>query len=274
LILLAFFEDAMRRIERANHHRKSLTDAWNSFIERDVYGFGLNTEIDGTVTLWAWPTLPIPDDFSLIIGEILYQYRAALDGVIYKAAVLETGKDPPPNENGLYFPVANSRKEFDNLRKRISSLPDRCQSFIETIQPYNAPQLDPSLTIFNFNRTIGILNDWARKDRHRRLHVIGSLASSLELKIAHPENVRVRSVDFIIKNEFMRGRTRIASFQIEGGTVGTDLYANPNLTIDISLDEGPPPCAENDTFPNRLTAINKAVKFVIGNFEKFFEIQG
>ena len=47
-----------------------------------------------------------------------------------------------------------------------------------------------------------------------------------------------------------------------------DVHANPNLPIDIALDEIPPKCAPNDTFGNRLEAISRTVKMIIGQIEQ------
>jgi hypothetical protein len=223
--------------------------------------------------MWAWPTRTVPDDFPLIVGEMLYQYRAALDGVVYQAAILESGKDPPPNEGGLQFPITVSRKDFDNAGRYIVPLSDYCRTFIEGIQPYNAPELPSDLVVFNYNRSLGILNDWARKDRHRKLHVVGSLATKSHFMIVVPDTARIVDIDFVINNAFMENTTKIASFRIEGHTPGMKVNANPNLSIDISLNEGPPKCAENDTFANRLRTMSKAVKIVIGGFEEFFSRQ-
>jgi len=83
-----------------------------------------------------------------------------------------------------------------------------------------------------------------------------------------PDTARLASVEFVIKNEFLESKTKIAAFTIEGYTPGMEVHANPNLAVDIALDEIPPKCAPNDTFGNRLEAINRTVKMIIGQIEK------
>jgi hypothetical protein len=266
--MLESFEGCRQRVERANAHHSTLAQAWNSFIENRAYGFGLDINLDGTGAIWGWPTGSIPNDFPLIVGEILYQYRSALDGAIYQAAIVESKQDPPPNENDLMFPISSTRKKFENASRYIAPLSEKCRAFIERVQPYNAPQVSADLLVFNFNRSLGILNDWARKDRHRRLHVVGSLASRADVMLIIPDTARLASVEFVIKNEFLEGKTKIAAFTIEGHTPGMDVHANPNLPIDIALDEIPPKCAPNDTFGNRLEAISRTVKMIIGQIEQ------
>jgi hypothetical protein len=262
------FAGCWQRVARADAHRNTFAEAWNSFIENRAYGFGLDIELDGTGTLWGWPTGTIPDDFSLIVGEILYQYRAALDGAIYRAAIIESKQDPPPNENGLMFPISSTRKEFQNARRYVAPLSQKCRTFIERVQPYNTPELSADLLVFNFNRSLGILNDWARKDRHRSLHVVGSLASKATVMVIVPDTARLVNIEFVIKNEFLESKAKIAVFKIDGHTPGMNVYANPNLAVDIALNEIPPKCAPNDTFGNRLEAISRTVKMIIGQIEK------
>jgi hypothetical protein len=142
-------------------------------------------------------------------------------------------------------------------------------AIIEAVQPYNAPELDPDLWVFNPQRSLGILNDWARKDRHRRLHVIGSVAFNASPKFRLPVGA---TLGWVVVNEsvFLENETEIASFQIGGYAPGMNVQANPDLCIDVSVDETPTRCAGNDTFGNRLLGITRAVERIVGEFEEFF----
>jgi len=82
-------------------------------------------------------------------GEMLYQLRAALDGSVYQAAIIESGQDPPPNENRLEFPICVSAAEFHKSAWKIAPLSKQCRDFIESIQPYNAPELAAPLVVLN-----------------------------------------------------------------------------------------------------------------------------
>lgn len=73
----------------------------------------------------------------LLLGEMLYQLRSALDACIYQGAINATKKDPPDDERKLEFPITNDPKEWPNLKKRrLFSLPVTIQDAIERIQPY------------------------------------------------------------------------------------------------------------------------------------------
>jgi len=49
--------------------------------------------------------------------------------------------------------------------------------------------------------------------------------------------------------------------------------ANPNLMIDIAVDEAPPPCADNDILGNRLFNIFLFVEAVVDAFASFLGVK-
>jgi hypothetical protein len=255
------------RIERADTHRKCLGALWHQFGKDDPYIPRVKVEDDGTGIIWVeGPHRGFPRIFSLELGEMLYQLRAALDGSVYESAVLDSGQDPPPHENRLQFPITPTAIKFKEARDGIAPLSHKRRSYIESVQPYNAPELAPELMVFNFHRGLGILNDWARKDRHRQLHVIGSWAANISPMLEIPSGV---GLIYMVPSDagFLENESEVATFKLSGWIPGMDIKANPNLTIDIAVDEIPPPCAENDTLSNRLTAIFLSVNCAVSALE-------
>ena len=139
------FEGCWQRIERAKAHSKTLGEQWNSFIENDPYGVAVEMQDDGTGRLLVWPTVPIPSEFALELGEMLYQFWAALDGCVYAAAILQTGKNPPPNERQLAFPLCASESDFKNAARNIAPLPKQLKLIVDSVQPYRTPKLAAEL---------------------------------------------------------------------------------------------------------------------------------
>ena len=221
-------------------------------------------ERDGTGRIFIRPKFPaLPPIFSLEFGEMIYQLRAALDGCIYQAAILETNRNPPPDEDYLEFPICATPKNFKNARRCIAPLPKDVRAFIKSIQPYNAPKIVP------LNRALGILHDWARKDRHRYLHVLGSWASKVSPQLRLPNGVSLASM-VVTGSAFLKDESEIARFTLNGYIPGMEIKANPNLAIDISVDEATPACAASDTFNLRTFNIFFFVEVIVGAFESFF----
>jgi hypothetical protein len=268
--LLTPFEGCWQRIKRAEAHRDAFAAAWNSFAHTDAYDVVLHINDYGHGGMWLEPRhITLPTDFSLQIGEILYQLKAALDGSIYASAILDSGQDPPPDEKWLEFPITNSSDKFKNCARNIEPLDPRKKAFIERVQPYNIPDIPDNLLINNFNRTLGILHDWARKDRHRKLHFTGSWIAKASPQLRLPAGVTLVKMD-VIGSGFLEHASKIASFVLAGYNSGLKVDGNPNLFLDIGIDEVPPPCADNDTLGNRIESMIFTVKNIVGALESAF----
>jgi hypothetical protein len=269
------FEGCWQRIERANSHRIALGETWNDFIDDDPYTAVVIVEDDGTGGIWVRPNYDsLPPVFGLELGEVLYHLRAALDACIYQAAMLETGQDPPPNERDLQFPLCSSRESFERCIRNIAPLSPERRNMVERLQPYNTPEVAPQFLVCNFNRNLSIVNDWARKDRHRRLHVVGSWGSKANPKLRLSDGEVVATFTSITQSGFLEAESQVASFRIEGYTpeMKTKVQGNPDIMIDIAVDETPPPCADTDTLGNRLLAMVETTEAVVDWFERSFGI--
>lgn len=262
------FQNCWDRVERAEAHSKALSESWNSFLEDDTYSVESCVYHDGTGAIFVTPKYGIsfPTSFSFQLGELLYQLRAALDGCVYAAAILDSGGKVPAKPDRLEFPVCDSHVQFAYNARKIAPLSEQRRLLIEAVQPYNTPKIPAEFMIGNYNRSLLILNDWARKDRHRRLHVVGSWASGATPKLRIPAGTRLVSMK-AIGGAFLKDKCKIADFRIEGWKPSMNVQANPDLFIDVALDEAPPPCAANDTFGARVTSMIHTVGVVIKGVE-------
>jgi hypothetical protein len=264
------FESCWDRIRRAHAHRDAFADIWNKIIDDEqAYDAWLDMEDDGTGTIYVSSAIDLPPSLSLELGETIYQLRAALDGAVYIAATFDSGQNPPPDENWLEFPIADSPADFKKRARYIAPLADERKRIVESVQPYNAPKLEPELQVYNFNRALGILNDWARIDRHRRLHIIGAWASNVTPLLRFPDGVKVSHMT-VTSSGFLGDKTVIAKFALDGYRPGMNVQANPNLSIDVAVGEVPRPCADSDTLGTRIFAMLRAADHVVGKFEESF----
>ncbi len=269
---MILFEACRQRIQRAESRHNAITETWNTFLEEESYYPSVAVEGDGTGQIWVEQLVPFPPTITLDLGEALYQLRAALDGSVYAAAVLETGQDPPPNEQRLEFPICSTPSEFANATRKIKPLSQTRRDIVEKIQPYNAPTLPPHLRPRNFNVALEILNDWARKDRHRKLHVMGSWCSESSPKLRLPPGTTLKRFEVAESGtiDHENHTFSIATFEIEGWRPEMKIQANPDVAIDILVDETPEPCAHDDTLGLRLEAMIRVVELVVDSFEKSF----
>jgi len=264
------FDDARQRVSRAKAHNNALAKAWDDITAKDPYSVVIRMEDDGTGSMFVTPQYSSEaiTEFALQLGEMLYQLRSALDACVYKAAIINTGKNPPPDEENLEFPICASKAAFKNARCKIRPLSKKHRDIIKAVQPCNAPKnIAPHEMIYSFNRALGILHDWARLDRHRKLHILGSWVSTLSPEFEYPAPCRVAHVNLTASGFLLEKENHIVTFKLTGYSRGMKVRGNPHLGIDIAVDEGPPPVADNDTLGNRVRAMLKACETIIDAFE-------
>lgn len=241
------FEGPRERTRRALEHRETIANLWNGFVEDDSYSPFVRVNDDGTGSVGIILER-MPPEIGFLLGEFLYQLRAALDGCIYDAAILESGQNPPPNEKDLEFPICVGESQFNNASWKLGPLSNERRAFVASMQPYNVDNVAEFLQ--PLNRSLGILNDWARKDRHRRLHVVTNWASEANPVLDLPDGVQVKSL-FVRNDGFLDDQGEVATFSLTGWTPGMEINANPNVVLDIAVDEIPEPSGAFDTMRDR-----------------------
>lgn len=259
---------ARSRLKRAISHHTHLGELWNAVPSGRLCKPKARVGPNGYGALIATEVGEIPDELPLLLGEMLYQLRSALDACIYQGAIHATKKDPPDGEGKLEFPITADPNEWPALKKRrLFALPVSIQDGIEKIQPYNNQFLPPGELIISLNRNLGMLHDWARKDRHRKLHIIGSWPIHLKPEFILPDGAILDWVDIMPPATFTDGAV-IAKFHISGFGPNANAMVNPMLRTTLGCNEAPVPCDPSDTLERRLNEMVNSVGGVIDFFER------
>jgi len=261
------------RLEKAQAHRRRIAELWNGFIDgEEPYETFVHVDPDGHGVIELYPNEGIPlDEISLEFGELLYQLRAALDSLVYELAIIDTGQDPPPDADKLEFPIRASQSSFNKVAWKIAPLSEHHRTLINRLQPYPVPNQTNAMKLMA--ETLDVLNDWARKDRHRGLHAVASWAANKNPLFEPPEGCTVHSV-VVTPDGPLEKESQVATFGVSGWRPGLDFVANPNLTIDISLSEPLPPQdltglgVEEDSLSERAKLMIVVVDTVIQGFEE------
>jgi len=262
------------RLEQAKAHRARIAELWNGFLNRDEpYLVGVHVDDDGHGVIEVFPNDPPPplDEISLEFGELLYQLRATLDSLVYELAIIDSGQDPPPDAEKLEFPIRSTQAAFDQVAWKIAPLSDHHRSMIGGIQPYAVPNQSDGNRLAG--HALDLLNDWARKDRHRGLHVVASWAANKNPLFEPPEGCTVHSV-VVTPDGPLEEQCEVASFCVAGWQRGMSFVANPNLTIDVSLNDPIPSLDHNifdtdeETLTNHVLLMIIVVDTVIEGFEE------
>ena len=137
------------------------------------------------------------------------------------------------------------------------------------MQPYHSLSLSPEDMVSSISRSLGILNDLARKDRHRQLHVVGSWPLEVKPNFDLAPGVILRSFETMPPSILQEG-TVIAKYKLDGFVSGMAFGVTPNLKTNFGCPEPPMACHPTDTFDRRLAEMINAVGSVIVAFEKDF----
>lgn len=251
------FSDSYERIGRAESHRRTLAKLWSEFLEGEPYSPGVEVDETGKGQIWITQRYDsMPSVFGLLFGEILYHLRAALDSCIYGAAILESGQNPPPDAGRLEFPIRDSAEAFEKAAWKISPLNEERRRIVESFQIFNASAVhEKEVWVLYY---LHMLNELARRDRHRRLRVVGSWASEAKPRLRLPDGVEILRLQ-VHSNCFLREDTVVAEFELGGWKPSMRIEANPDLAIDIALDESAPgyegPHPLGRTVPNLVRAV-------------------
>ena len=76
----------------------------------------------------------------------------------------------------------------------------------------------------------------------------------------------------VVNDGLLEHRSEIASFKLRGYVPGSKpkVQANPDVFIDVVIDESPPPCADNDTLDGRVRSMLVWVKATVREIEESF----
>jgi hypothetical protein len=244
------FEGCWARLNRAVEQRDQFGEEWAAFLEQHPYEVSVSVDDDGLGTVSIGRQQPLPRRLSLLIGEFLYELRAALDNCIYEVAVLHSGQNPPPGESALQFPIYDDPAGWTRNLYRLRYLSDEHRKMLKRIQPYNAQRQDLNC--------LSLLNRLARSDRHRALHLIGAFLTEGGLLVQGPPGSSVTELhkpEIVVIDE----AADIASFHVTPWTPGQAIELQPDIVLEVEIAEM---AADRPwgSLSNRLYALHRATR--------------
>lgn len=182
------------RLDRATEHFAAFGAAWAAHLERRPHRMSLEVDEHGGGRILFHRLLQPPADLSILLGEFLYELRAALDNCLYAVAVIDSGQNPPPKAGALEWPICTTVEQWEQHRaRRLSALCSELQDGLLSIQPFQVEW--PGWNVLR------ILNDMARVDRHRAVHFVTSCA---------------------VKGSVRLDQTLVSDFTPKAGPIGPD----------------------------------------------------
>lgn len=220
------FESARLRVERARSRATEMSEAWNTYLEPHPFEFLLRRTSATEYLVLLEQTKPVPLELPALFGEWLYNLRSALDHTVWAAAAHSTGRMPPPNEDGLQYPIYDSEAAWKKNLWRLRPLAKHQVEILHTMQPFNS---DPDA---NF---LGWINRLARIDRHRRLPVWTARVAEAEPVFEIPSGV-APTMEWG-QRIFVGGCCHLARLTFPDEASAEGVSFNPRVGIDPEIAE-------------------------------------
>jgi len=190
----------------------------------------------------------LPDSFSPRFGDAIQNFRHALDHLAWQ--LVAHGSIPSPTDDwAVQFPIYDTAGRFDNnIERRLPGVDQTVTGFIKARHRYvggNATN-DPLLSLARLS------ND----DKHRTLHVVASLFSTLENEVNF---IRCLPISYENPPERPAAKSGAVVAIIEALITGEPAQLNMNIapTIQIILEDG-------REFSDLLDQIGNEVREILG----------
>jgi hypothetical protein len=229
-----------RRINRARSHLKGLKEPIERFRENDPHRLSKEFESEGKGK-WLWvyyaePERLPPVEWSLPMGEALYNLQSALDHLAWQLACLKDPEDPPSD---LTFPIFKNKSKFWRKGKgglgftqqsgahRLSFFPDDARDLVLAVQPYQCGQRAPEHPLW-------VLHELGNADKHKTLHVVSHVPADHKVEIVKLEGARY--VDSDIERQPFDSRSKIGWVRLAALDPDRPV-ADINLKVKFAFEE-------------------------------------
>ena len=156
--------DPYLKITRAEVHLNALRDERKSFLESNPYSFIGEDDIEHGLYRLRIDIQDTPARIALIIGDLFYCLRAALDQLVWALAY-----KPGQYHRHTQFPIFETwnGETQGKFRRYTRGVPADALERIDKLQPHH--RAHPKSTL------LWLLNEMCNLDKHRRIPVHGSV---------------------------------------------------------------------------------------------------
>ncbi|WP_063126127.1 hypothetical protein [Nocardia fusca] len=158
---------------RGVEHQRGLARELREFSRGDTYDYirfdNAGNRSDPLVKMyWVLRVRqPYPERWSVLVGDILTNLRAALDHTFWAATITATGM--PARPQLVTFPLYGDKDKFKSKAKDLQHLvAPEFWELVEAVQPFHADQPD--------RVPLDSLRWLSNVDKHRAVHIVGRTA--------------------------------------------------------------------------------------------------
>ncbi len=247
-------ESAGLKIDRANHHANALKATMLKWLEDRPYELSLDGD-DKTGELVARIHInrQPPPEWSILLGEIVYGLRSALDHAVY-ALSTPAGGQPP---NGTEFPIFKDEPLFRNQNRpgglwKARGLSPAALTVVEEIQPFHASGKSEGHPLW-------VLHELCNIDKHRSLNLTNTALGASKLTVTPSGGVTLRASQITADGPVQDG-TELARWAVDVASKGK-IELDGEIGIDVAFDEAGP--AKGEIVRHGLDLLGNSVKSIV-----------
>ena len=221
-------DGALLKLKWANDHFYALQQTIQNWRDSHPY------EIDGRMVsnknmrqylLTVKENIPIPAEFSLMVGDICNNARSALDYALWQLWLLAN----PAFNGNVYFPNSDSLNSFSSRSKgNIGGLTSAQKAIIERLQPYNTG-----------DKELSILRDLNNSDKHRIIQLFAVSAKTEIMDLLTPGGGQ-RTVGYvqyrIAERVEVKDGAVVAQLDFLPGFIGTKVDVNAEFSYTLNFN--------------------------------------
>lgn len=249
------------KFARANHHLQTLATEIQWWVASEPYR--ISEEVDPytkLTTLCVEPFGNPPLELSLLVGDIVQNYRSGLDHLaLALAEAYIGGRAMPKVEADSQFPIYSTKTLWREGRaRRVGCAHPRAKARLQRLQPWrrwNVWQTHP----------LWLLRELSDYDKHRRLPLVGFYASLGPFALGEGgQSVHIGYIQMHGGGPLKTKTPLLTWGGIHDPTGQTEVKVEPNVALQVAFAEDAPPTVVEKNVLDTLAEIRDyiAVKVV------------
>lgn len=177
---------------------------------------------------------PFPDFWGLLLGDVVHNWRSALDHIAWALYKRGSAKNLTPEEEGrIYFPTARYRTQFNkSLATRLPGVRRGDRAIVRRYQPYHGGKRRRD------KHVLFVLNELSRLDKHRSLQPVDAFPATASYEIGHCTDCIYRGLAPLVwKGGILKPGTELVRFYVKKTGPEPDIEVQPHLTFRPALNE-------------------------------------
>jgi hypothetical protein len=186
----------VRKVNRAQAHLEALKEPIERFREERPNRLTKEFKSEGKgrylYIYYAEPERLPPPEWSVEMGEVLYNLQSALDHLGYQLAARHSSPEEPDRPT---FPIFKNKGKFWKKNEaggpregsggwKLARIPEDARDLVLEVQPYQCGDRSPYHPLW-------LLHELGNEDKHKTLHVVTHVAANHRVEVVEVEGAEV-----------------------------------------------------------------------------------